>query len=282
MKNRLEHPRVKSGFTLIEMLVVIGIIALLAAIMFPVFGRVRENGRRATCSNNMRQLGLAFTQYMTDNGGRFPYAAPYQSWARPDSWVSGGTGDVPTNGKNLVTYSKPDKSFNYVDGNEAYPEKGAIYSYVREASTYVCPSDTDGNKKRLSYSMNCALSFMGSVRVKQPSEIVMLIDEGRSLNDGYFWASGDSNSTDALTLKHLDGGNLLFVDGHVKYYATDAFRIDDSTEGLANKGKMEGNPRFHDRTFGPMGSYYKPLMEPVDPDKPPTAGKQQDVCGAEF
>ncbi|RYG67217.1 type II secretion system protein [bacterium] len=264
MKIRLSNVRAKSGFTLVEMLVVIGIIALLAAIMFPVFGRVRENGRRASCSNNMRQLGLAFNQYMTDNGGRFPYAAPFQSWARPDSWVTGGTGGTPTNDKNLV-----DNSFKYVDGNEAYPEKGAIYSYVKNTSAYVCPSDTDGNKKRLSYSMNCALSFMGSVRVRQPADVVLLIDEGKTLNDGYFWATDKSASTDALTLTHLDGGNLLFVDGHVKFFNSASFRIDASAEGLVNKFKTEGSPRFHDKAFGPKGSNFKLTT-------PPAA---EDVCG---
>jgi prepilin-type N-terminal cleavage/methylation domain-containing protein/prepilin-type processing-associated H-X9-DG protein len=266
MKNRLASSRVKSGFTLIEILVVIGIIALLAAILFPVFGRVRENGRRASCSNNMRQLGLAFTQYMTDNGGRFPYAAPYQSWARPDSWVTGGTAGNPTNDKMLV-----DSAFKLVSGNEAYPEKGAIYSYVRETSTYICPSDADGATKRLSYSMNCALSFMGNVKVRQPSQIVMLIDEGKTLNDGYFWAKNDTGSTDALTLQHLDGGNLLFVDGHVKFFPTAKFRIDNSPEGLTNKGKMEGDPRFHDRSFGPNGSNYR-----IAP------GITQDVCNTDL
>ena len=70
--NNFQRPDVlspKRGFTLIELLVVIAIIAMLAAILFPVFGRARENARRSSCQSNMKQIGLGFEQYKNDYDG---------------------------------------------------------------------------------------------------------------------------------------------------------------------------------------------------------------------
>ena len=62
----------KSAFTLIELLVVIAIIAILAAILFPVFARARENARRSSCQSNLKQIGLGFMQYTQDYDEKFP------------------------------------------------------------------------------------------------------------------------------------------------------------------------------------------------------------------
>src|SRR5262245_57150515 len=80
----------KRGFTLIELLVVIAIIAILAAILFPVFARAREQARKATCLSNLRQMGTAVTMYVQDYDETYPIAnqeadrIPNQ---QPHSWL---------------------------------------------------------------------------------------------------------------------------------------------------------------------------------------------------
>src|SRR5690349_12144108 len=83
------------GFTLIELLVVIAIIALLAAILFPVFARARENARRASCQSNLKQIGLGFHQYTQDYDDRLPLTM----------WHSGGSSDASEAGIGYYGYS---------------------------------------------------------------------------------------------------------------------------------------------------------------------------------
>lgn len=271
----------RGAFTLIEILVVVGIIALLAGIAFPVFSRVREGGRRATCTSNLKQLGLAFQLYLDDSAGRFPHAGNYQAWANGGSWVTGGkVGEGPHNfydkipknpkpnddkylGGGLAGSSSTEaEPFKTVDGREAKVEYGALFPYVKNAATYVCPSAPSGKERKLSYSMNCALSMARKVRLRQPSQMVLLVDEGKTLNDGYFWATGQSgnNPTDSLFDGHNGGGNVLFADGSLKFFTFKQLPLDwngSKTEvgsGIYLKSTMTGDVRFHDAALGKYGT----------------------------
>jgi prepilin-type N-terminal cleavage/methylation domain-containing protein/prepilin-type processing-associated H-X9-DG protein len=96
--------RTKVGFTLIELLVVIAIIAILAAILFPVFQKVRENARRASCASNLKQLGLAMIQYSQDGDEKYP-SGVFGSYYSVAGWAS------------------------------------RIYPYVKATGVYQCPDD---------------------------------------------------------------------------------------------------------------------------------------------
>jgi prepilin-type N-terminal cleavage/methylation domain-containing protein len=133
------------GFTLIELLVVIAIIAILAAILFPVFARARDSARRTTCINNMKQLGLAMSMYSNEFDETLP---PWQ-----DS--QGKTWDV------------------------------AVFPQVRTKGVFTCPSNEPRNAQGLpagtvirSYAMPRNVSGMALGEIRNPSQTVLLFEKG--------------------------------------------------------------------------------------------------------
>lgn len=196
------------AFTLIELLVVIAIIALLAAILFPVFARARENARKTSCLNNMKQLALGIQQYTQD----FDEMLPSSTDGNPDGvnvvggWIfysvfgSTGTFDV---------------------------RRGSLYPYTKSTQLYICPSDTFGKRTGLSYAISaCMVSNTRVAGVRAGRSLAdyngtaggtsmwMLFGEenaGGSTDDGYL------STGNTWTPRHLQGTTLAFLDGHVKF-----------------------------------------------------------------
>ncbi len=122
------------GFTLIELLVVIAIIAILAAILFPVFQKVRENARRTSCLSNEKQLGLAFTQYTQDYDERYPSGVIAGTGVGLRSYGQGWGGQVYTYVKSVGVYKCPDDS-TAVQTNGGFTANPVSYAFNSNATS---------------------------------------------------------------------------------------------------------------------------------------------------
>jgi prepilin-type N-terminal cleavage/methylation domain-containing protein/prepilin-type processing-associated H-X9-DG protein len=213
--------KVRKGFTLIELLVVIAIIAILAAILFPVFAKVREKARQTTCVSNTKQLGLAFYQYTQDYDETLPKSG--QNGVTP---VCGGIPDG-----SWVLPEAIDTTVSTACTQTHLPvPNGSLYTYVKSAQVYKCPSDPQADQKTLSYSMNSLLSGEGAAQIIAPSGCVLLVDERNDvsatilgLNNGNFAApivdspTGGPSYNDVPTTRHTNGAVFAFADGHSKW-----------------------------------------------------------------
>src|SRR5436309_1875257 len=161
------------GFTLIELLVVIAIIAILAAILFPVFAQARSKARAATCLSNLKQWGVAFNMYMQDADGKYPLA-----WCG-GTWPQGGYGydfALFPYIKNLGVYSSPDNKDNF-------PRQWPLEKKVDYPSSYV----TNGGLTALSSSNACGRDSRFEYELVSPANTILLAeirDTRRSATQG--------------------------------------------------------------------------------------------------
>jgi len=225
----------RKGFTLIELLVVIAIIAILAAILFPVFAQAREKARAASCLSNMKQIGLAQLMYVQDYDEAFP--AVYN-----DHIVDNGVS----------------KRFIWAD---------AIRPYIKSRDIFKCPTGSPAqidltpndpnsnypadNVQGTRYQMNMVDGWhwpegtgsnypMVLAKSKHPAETAMVQESSNAWwnhwhNSNAAWCRTGTAGTDIYLLgvlgettypRHSGGTNIIFMDGHAKYRKIQSLRAD--------------------------------------------------------
>jgi len=228
----MKSVRNKNAFTLIELLVTIAIIAILAAILFPVFARARENARRSSCMSNLKQMGLAFMMYAQDYDETFPI----------------------NKANDTVLHGFTDTCFWVV----------RVYPYTKNSQIFVCPSSKYGTDtayvltynipelggnirlaggRNYNYGVNeSVITYSNSViptpvklsAIGSPSVLPLAFDctAGSAYNIWRIINADDSNTLNPPTqivdsdARHVNGSNILYCDGHVKFLSQAQMGLD--------------------------------------------------------
>lgn len=265
------------GFTLIELLVVIAIIAILAAILFPVFAQAREKARATSCLSNTKQIGLGLHMYMVDYDGTVPFDGTTYGWMILPYIKGGSTGSNP-----------------YIDpfGEQTPPANDPIFTCPNR------PSATLGSRipwghpyENLVYSMNNTIASWGAVfyvggpapgygfgsvneaSVERPAELAAILEttwRGKGGFSDSFIGQGSWSpiSPDAFYEStypyagHNLGANVSFLDGHSKY-----LRLTRITGGHDTEGPCGTRPGFEVTCDCARGWFDDPLWNP-NPGRP--------------
>ncbi len=233
MRVQLQRAKI-SGFTLVELLVVLAVISILAALLLPALAGGRARAHATACAGNLRQLGLAFQLYLHDNADTFPTSSPHSGLgAQPEDWVW------------WQVEAGPSGSFAMRDAG-----RGSIIQHLGQYQPRLlrCPADRDANAREVlwksnpgteqffySYSFNAhsdagMASFISrdrsviilnkSEKIRNPSGKIMLAEEKGAANDGPGTAVIDDGRWlppgYPLTSRHRRRANVTMADGHIE------------------------------------------------------------------
>ena len=212
---QLFHRR-SAGFTLVEILVVLAILGLLSAILFPVFARVREEGRRTTCENNLHQIGLALQQYTSDNNGIYPALTGVDHFTPQGDGVELKWSDM------IQLYLKSTSVFDCATHTERYPAgceppyAGPMFEEITGDYLYDWYRIPNAQGKTSD-------EIKREMLVQLPAQTALVHDAGWIGEEKSLHYLQATEKEDALGghicyhSAHNGGANFLFADGHVQW-----------------------------------------------------------------
>ena len=223
----------RNAFTLIELLVVIAIIAVLMAILMPTLNRAREQGKRAACLNNLKQLTLGWIMYADENDDKIVNADThrYDAWVK---WLSNATEE------------------ERIEGTRS----GYLYPYCPDLKLYKCPTGIRGEV--VTYAIVDAMNGYDGIpgtenlmiyrrmRIKRPSVRAVFLDEGKlSPNSWTIWYDKEQ-WWDLTPTRHGEGTNFSFADGHSEYWKwKDSRTLEFANNPNDSSASSPGNPDLH-------------------------------------
>jgi len=275
------------GFTLVELLVVISIIALLMAILLPALNRAREQGKRSVCLNYQKQLTAAWMMYADDNGDRIVNgdAEEYGTWNEPP--CTGFTGECASGGIHylerpwvLCDWRSPPcwpaGTILTVEQKKDQVKKGALFRFVKDVKAYKCPRGNADEVRTYSLpdGMNVKViagnptSGVGSgavliksrLQIRKTAERFVFVENGGLLGGTMGgWTVYVSRYAwwDLPSARHGDGTTFSFADGHAEYHKwLDPTTFADIKTGISAAGNPvhDGNMDIRWASIGAWGS----------------------------